>query len=66
MKSIKEGDKTLLDNSMVLLGNGNGDAARHDHYNCMTVLAGRGGGTLDPGRYIKYRRHWRCRTCGSR
>ena len=54
MKSIKEGENTLLDNSMVLLGNGNGDAARHDHYNCMTVLAGRGGGTLDPGRYITY------------
>ncbi len=54
MKSIKEGENTLLDNSMVLLGNGNGDAARHDHYNCMTVLAGRGCGTLDPGRYINY------------
>ena len=54
MKSVKEGDKTLLDNSMVLLGNGNGDAARHDHHNCMTLLAGRGGGTLTPGRYLKY------------
>jgi len=54
MKSIKEGDKTLLDNSMVLLGNGNGDGVRHDHYNCATILAGRGGGTVDPGRYIKY------------
>ena len=54
MRSIQEGDKTLLDNSMVLLGNGNGDAARHDHQNCMTVLAGRGGGTLTPGRYLKY------------
>jgi hypothetical protein len=54
MKSIKEGENTLLDNSMVLLGNGNGDAARHDHYNCMTVLAGRGCGTLEPGRYLKY------------
>ena len=54
MKSLREGENTLLDNSMVLLGNGNGDAARHDHYNCMTVLAGRGCGTLDPGRYIKY------------
>jgi Protein of unknown function (DUF1552) len=54
MKSIKEGDKTLLDNSMVLLGNGNGDAARHDHQNCMAVLAGRGCGTLTPGRYLKY------------
>jgi hypothetical protein len=54
MKSIKEGDKTLLDNSMVLLGNGNGDAARHDHQRCMTVLAGSGCGTLTPGRYLKY------------
>jgi hypothetical protein len=54
MKGIKENDRTLLDNSMVLLGNGNGDAARHDHMNCMTVLAGRGGGTLDPGRFVKY------------
>ena len=54
MKSLREGENTLLDNSMVLLGNGNGDAARHDHFNCMTVLAGRGCGTLDPGRYIKY------------
>ena len=54
MKSIKEGDKTLLDNSMVLMGNGNGDGVRHDHYNCATILAGRGGGTIGPGRYIKY------------
>jgi hypothetical protein len=54
MKGVKENDRTLLDNSMVLLGNGNGDAARHDHMNCMTVIAGRGGGTIDPGRFIKY------------
>jgi hypothetical protein len=54
MKGIREGEHTLLDNSMVLLGNGNGDAARHDHLNCMTILAGRGAGTLSPGRYIKY------------
>jgi hypothetical protein len=54
MKSVKEGDKTLLDNSMVVLGNGNGDSARHDHENCAAILAGRGGGTIDPGRYVKY------------
>jgi len=53
MKSIKEGDKTLLDNSMVLLGNGNGDGARHDHRSCAMLLAGRGGGTIDPGRYVQ-------------
>ncbi len=37
-----------------MLGNGNGDAAHHDHVNCLSVLAGRGGRTLDPGRYVKY------------
>jgi len=54
MKAVKEGDKTMLDNSMVMLGNGNGDAAHHDHVNCLSVLAGRGCGTLDPGRYVVY------------
>jgi hypothetical protein len=54
MKSVKEGDKSMLDNAMVMLGNGNGDAAHHDHVNCLSVLAGRGCGTLDPGRYVKY------------
>ena len=54
MKSIKEGDKTLLDNSMVLLGNGNGDGARHDHKSCAMLLAGRGGGSIKPGRYLQY------------
>jgi len=54
IKSVQEGGKSMLDNSMILLGNGNGDAARHDHENCLTVLAGKGGGTIDPGRYIRY------------
>ena len=54
MKSVKEGDKTLLDNSMVVLGNGNGDAARHDHRSCACLLAGGGGGTLKPGRYMQF------------
>jgi len=54
IKSVQEGGKSMLDNSMILLGNGNGDAARHDHENCLTVLAGKGGGTLEPGRYLRY------------
>ena len=54
MKSVKEGHGTMLDNAMVLLGNGNGDAAHHDHANCLNILAGKGGGTLDPGRYVVY------------
>jgi hypothetical protein len=54
MKEVREGEATLLDNSMVLLGNGNGDGARHDHRDCATIIAGKGGGTIDPGRYVRY------------
>ena len=54
IKSVQEAGKPMLDNSMILLGNGNGDAARHDHDNCLTVLAGKGGGSLSPGRYLQY------------
>jgi hypothetical protein len=54
MKSIQEGDATLLDNSMVVFGNGNGNGVRHDHLNLPLLLAGRGGGTLNPGRHVKY------------
>ena len=54
MKSVKENGKPMLDNAMVVLGNGNGTASKHDHDNCLTVLAGKGGGTIDPGRYIIY------------
>lgn len=54
MKEVREGEATLLDNSMVVLGNGNGDGARHDHRDCATIIAGRGGGTIDPGRYVRY------------
>lgn len=52
MKSIKEGDRTLLDNSMVLFGAGICDGNRHNHNNLPIVLAGRAGGTITPGRHI--------------
>ena len=54
MKSIKENGRPLLDNAIVVLGNGNGTASKHDHDNILCVVAGRGGGQLDPGRYIIY------------
>jgi hypothetical protein len=57
MKSVQEGERTLLDNSMVLLGNGNGDAARHNHDDLAILLAGRGGGTIDPGRHVRYEKN---------
>jgi hypothetical protein len=56
MKSIKEGDRTLLDNSMIMYGAGIGDGDRHNHNNLPIVLAGRARGTLTPGRHVKYQK----------
>jgi hypothetical protein len=44
---------SLLHNSMIVYGSGNGDGNRHNHNNLPFVLAGSGGGTLSPGRYLK-------------
>jgi len=54
MKSIQEGDRTLLDNSMICYGSGLSDGDRHNNENLPIVLAGGGGGTLDTGRHLRY------------
>jgi hypothetical protein len=43
---------SLLHNSMVIYGSGNADGNRHTHVNLPIILAGNGGGTLSPGRYV--------------
>jgi hypothetical protein len=53
LKGIKEGEGTLLDNCMIVYGSGISDGNRHNHANLPVVLAGRGGGTLTPGRHIE-------------
>lgn len=44
LRSIREGDKTLLDNSLVLFGSSIRDGNKHDPRNLPLVLAGHGGG----------------------
>lgn len=44
---------SLLHNSMIVYGCGNADGNRHTHHNLPIILAGAGGGTLNPGRYLK-------------
>ncbi len=46
--------KSLLENSMIVYGSGNADGNAHSHTNLPMVLAGGGGGTLTPGRFIKH------------
>ncbi len=45
--------KSLLHNSMIVYGGGNADGNRHTHTNLPILLAGAGGGTVTPGRFVK-------------
>ena len=54
LKSIPEGDGTLLDNCMIVYGSGLSDGNRHNNENLPILLAGRGGGTIDSGRHVRY------------
>lgn len=56
LKSVKEGDSTLLDNSMIVYGAGLSDGNRHLHEDLPTLIAGRGGNFIKPGRRIVYRK----------
>jgi hypothetical protein len=54
LDSMKEADGTsVLDNSMIVYGSALGDGDRHNHDQLPCVLAGGGGGTLQPGRHVK-------------
>jgi hypothetical protein len=54
LKSMKEGDGTLLDHVMIVYGSGISDGDRHNHDDLPIILAGGGGGTLEAGRHIRY------------
>lgn len=45
--------KSILHNSMIVYGCGNSDGNRHTHTNLPVVLAGNGGGLLNPGRHVE-------------
>jgi hypothetical protein len=53
MKGLREGAGTLLDNTIFMWGSGLGDGDSHTHQRLPTVIAGKGGGTVKPGRYVK-------------
>lgn len=53
-KSIPDGDGSLLDHSMVVYGSSISEGNGHIHTNLPVVLAGRGDGSLKPGRHIVY------------
>lgn len=57
MSEVKEGEGTLLDNCMLMYGSGLGDGNRHNHDELPIALFGRGGGTIAPGRHLRYEKN---------
>ena len=55
MEATKDVDgNSLLHNSQIVYGSANSDGNQHSHSNLPIILAGRAGGTLNPGRFTKY------------
>lgn len=54
MKAIQEGERTLLENSMVLFGSDLRDGNSHNPHNLPILVAGQAGGRLRTGQHIEY------------
>jgi hypothetical protein len=54
LKSVKEGDGTLLDNCLIAYGSANSDGNAHNHDNLPVLLAGKGGGAVKTGRHVRF------------
>jgi hypothetical protein len=52
MHSLREGDGTLLDNCLMLWGSGLEDGNKHSRENLPFIIAGKGGGTVNTGRFL--------------
>jgi hypothetical protein len=54
MKEIREGDGTMLDNSILMMASSLFDGDAHSANRLPIILAGKGGGTLKTGRVLDY------------
>ncbi len=52
LRSTTEGDSNLLDRSMIVYGSGLADGNSHTHEALPVLVAGRGDGTLKPGKHL--------------
>jgi hypothetical protein len=53
LDKIKEGNGSVLDNSLIAYGSGNSDGNRHNHDDLPLILLGKAGGTINTGRHIE-------------
>jgi len=54
LSEMKEGDSTVLDNSMVLFASALSDGNSHNPHKLPLLLGGRGGGRIDSGQHLVY------------
>ncbi len=52
MASLREGDGTLLDNCIMMWGSGLEDGNKHSRENLPFIIAGKGGGSINTGRFL--------------
>ena len=52
MHSLREGEGTLLDNCIMMWGSGLEDGNKHSRENLPFIIAGKGGGTVNTGRFL--------------
>jgi hypothetical protein len=57
MHETDDEGQPLLDSSLVLWGGAIRDGNRHDHHDLPILLAGRGGGRVEPGRILHFPKH---------
>jgi hypothetical protein len=56
LRGMREGEGTVLDNSLVLFGAGLRDGDAHSPHNLPIILGGRGGGRIATGQHLVYER----------
>lgn len=54
LQTMKEGMGTVLDNSMIVVGSAIADGNAHAHHDLPVLLCGGGGGSLKPGRHVRF------------
>ncbi len=52
MANLREGDGSLLDNCIMMWGSGLEDGNKHTRENLPFIIAGKGGGTINTGRFL--------------
>ncbi len=60
LKAIPEGERTLLDNSMIMCGSSFSDGNSHNPNNLPILLGGKGGGRIQTGHHLAFGATRRC------